>query len=57
MPPYAGADFLLLEYAANDRLYLPVYRMDQVQRYVSSDGPQPKLDRLGGATGRHRPVT
>jgi transcription-repair coupling factor (superfamily II helicase) len=44
------ADFLLLEYAGGDRLYLPVYRMDQVQKFSAGDGVEPKLDRLGGVT-------
>jgi transcription-repair coupling factor (superfamily II helicase) len=41
-------DFLLLEYAGNDRLYLPVDRINLVQRYVGSEGGEPKPDRLGG---------
>jgi transcription-repair coupling factor (superfamily II helicase) len=43
-----GGDFLLLEYAGNDRLYLPVDRINLVQRYVGADGLQPSLDKLGG---------
>jgi transcription-repair coupling factor (superfamily II helicase) len=42
-------DFLLLEYAGGDRLYLPVDRINLVQRYVGSEGVDPVLDRLGGA--------
>ncbi len=42
-------DFLWLEFAGNDRLYLPVRRIDQVQRYVGADDASPRLDRLGGA--------
>ena len=39
-------DFLLIEYAGNDKLYLPVYRLDLVQRYVGAqDGVS--LDKLG----------
>ncbi len=41
-------DFLLLEYAGNDRLYLPIDRINLVQRYVGADGVTPVLDRLGG---------
>ncbi len=44
------ADFLNLEFAGKDRLYLPVYRMNQVQKYLGAEGKEPKLDRLGGAT-------
>jgi transcription-repair coupling factor (superfamily II helicase) len=38
-------DFLHLEYASSDRLYIPVERMDRVERYI---GPaEPRLSRLG----------
>ncbi|MBI2605597.1 MAG: transcription-repair coupling factor [Deltaproteobacteria bacterium] len=41
-------DFLLLQYAGTDRLYLPVYRLDQVQRYVGAEhGSSAPLDKLG----------
>lgn len=42
-------DFLLLEYAGGDKLYLPVDRINLVQRYVGAEGIEPHLDRLGGA--------
>jgi transcription-repair coupling factor (superfamily II helicase) len=41
-------DYLLLQYDAEDRLYLPVDRLGQVQRYKGPDGAAPALDRLGG---------
>ena len=45
------ADFLLLEYAGGDRLYVPVYRMNLVQKHAGAgEGEQLKLDRLGGVT-------
>lgn len=44
-----GGDFLLLEYAGKDKLYLPVDRINLVQRYVGGEGSEPSLDRLGGA--------
>lgn len=43
-------DFLLIEYQGNDRLYLPVDRIDQIQRYIGPDGFVPKVDKLGGAS-------
>ena len=43
-------DFLLLEYAGGDRLYLPVDRINLVQRYVGAEGIEPRIDRLGGAS-------
>ncbi|MCM2278020.1 MAG: transcription-repair coupling factor [Oligoflexia bacterium] len=42
----APSDFLLLEYANKDRLYLPVYRLNAVQKYVGA-GEGVALDRLG----------
>ena len=45
-------DFLHLEYAGGDRLYLPVDRISLVQKYVGPDGAAPALDKLGGAAGR-----
>lgn len=42
----APSDFLLLEYANKDKLYLPVYRLNIIQKYIgASDGIS--LDRLG----------
>ena len=41
-------DFLHLEYAGGDRLYVPVDRINVVQRYVSADSAAPALDKLGG---------
>ncbi len=43
-------DFLLLEYLENDRLYIPVDRLDQIQRYVGPEGFAPRVDRLGGSS-------
>jgi transcription-repair coupling factor (superfamily II helicase) len=41
-------EFLHLEYEGGDRLYLPVDRINVVQKYIGGDGAQPALDRLGG---------
>jgi len=44
-------DYLHVEYAGGDRLYLPVDRINLVERYVGgSDGKAPALDRLGGTS-------
>ena len=42
------SDFLLLEYLGGDKLYLPVYRLNLVGRYIGSGDSAPPLDRLGG---------
>ncbi len=39
-------EFLLLEYAGGDKLYLPIYRLDTVQKYSHEDA-EPTLDTLG----------
>ncbi|MGZ8842680.1 MAG: transcription-repair coupling factor [Pyrinomonadaceae bacterium] len=41
-------EFMLLYYAEEAKLYVPVERLDLVQRYSSAEGNQPALDRLGG---------
>ncbi|MGM0645179.1 MAG: transcription-repair coupling factor [Thermodesulfobacteriota bacterium] len=46
----AGQDYLLLEYADSDKLYVPVDRLNLVQRYQGAEGASPPLDRLGSQT-------
>ena len=41
-------EFMLLVYADNAKLFVPVERLDLVSRYCSSEGVEPALDRLGG---------
>jgi len=42
-------DFMLLTYQDDARLYVPLERLDLVEKYRSSgDGAKPTLDRLGG---------
>lgn len=43
-------DFLLLEYAGNDKLYLPVDRLSLTQRFKSVNESFPQLDRLGSTS-------
>jgi transcription-repair coupling factor (superfamily II helicase) len=43
-------DYLHLEYLGGDRLYLPVDRINLVQRYMSGEGATPSLDKLGGTS-------
>ncbi len=44
------AEFMLLEYAEAARLYVPLTRLDLVQKYRSSEGAKPVLNHLGSAT-------
>ncbi|MBI2685736.1 MAG: transcription-repair coupling factor [Acidobacteria bacterium] len=43
-------EFLLLEYAGESRLYVPMSRLDLVQKYRGAGEQKPSLDRLGGVT-------
>ena len=42
------ADYLLLEYAGQDKLYLPVTRINLVQRFAGAESATPRIDKLGG---------
>jgi transcription-repair coupling factor (superfamily II helicase) len=42
-----NGEFLLLEYADDAKLYVPLTRLDLVQKYQSLGGAAPRLDRLG----------
>jgi transcription-repair coupling factor (superfamily II helicase) len=44
-------DFMLLEYAGDAKLYVPLARLDLIQKYRGAgEGSTPTLDRLGGVT-------
>jgi transcription-repair coupling factor (superfamily II helicase) len=44
-------DFMLLEYAGEAKLYVPLARLDLIQKYRGAgEGAAPGLDRLGGVT-------
>ncbi|WP_137792167.1 transcription-repair coupling factor [Bacillus sp. E(2018)] len=42
-------DYLHIKYSGNDKLYVPVEQIDQVQKYVGSEGKEPKIYSLGGS--------
>jgi transcription-repair coupling factor (superfamily II helicase) len=44
-----NAEFMLLEYADAARLYVPLTRLDLIQKYRSSEGTKPALSSLGTA--------
>ena len=44
------SDYLNLSYRGGDKLYLPVDRMQMVQKYMGVEGIEPALDKLGGKT-------
>jgi transcription-repair coupling factor (superfamily II helicase) len=47
-------DFMVLEYAGESKLYVPLTRMDLVEKYRGAGESGPPLDRLGGATWTQR---
>ncbi len=46
----AQGDYMLLEYAGGAKLYVPLTRMDLVQRWRGGGDAKPALDRMGGVT-------
>lgn len=46
----AKGDYMLLEYAQEAKLYVPLTRIDLVQRFRGAGEAKPALDRMGGAT-------
>ena len=47
-------EFMLLRYAEDSRLYVPLERMDLVQSYRVVEGVHPPLDKLGGTAWNSR---
>ncbi len=41
-------DYLVIDYADDDRIYVPVTQLDRVQKYIGSEGPAASVDTLGG---------
>ncbi|RKJ04662.1 DEAD/DEAH box helicase, partial [Butyricicoccus sp. 1XD8-22] len=41
-------DYLHISYQGNDTLYVPVDQIELVQKYVGSEGKEPKMYKLGG---------
>jgi len=42
-------DYLKIQYAGTDRLFVPVEQMNLVQKYIGNEGAAPKLYKLGGS--------
>ncbi len=43
----AHREYLQVDYAAGDRLYVPTYQGDRLSRYVGAKAEPPRIDRLG----------
>jgi transcription-repair coupling factor (superfamily II helicase) len=46
----SSKEFVLLSYQNDAKLYVPVERLDLIQKYSSMGGTRPTLDRLGGTS-------
>ncbi len=44
----AESEFLVLRYLGGDKIYVPLDRLDLVQKYAGVDGKTPRMDVLGG---------
>ena len=42
-------DYLVIEYKGNDKLYIPVEKIELITKYSSNGGIEPKLNKLGGS--------
>jgi len=40
-------DYLMIEYKGNDKLYIPVEKLDYITKYSGKEGASPKLNKLG----------
>jgi transcription-repair coupling factor (superfamily II helicase) len=47
--PAGAVDLLVVEYQGGDKLFLPVYRLNQIQKLQAGEGSE-RVDRLGGQT-------
>jgi transcription-repair coupling factor (superfamily II helicase) len=50
----ATGEFMFLKYAGDAKLYVPLARIDLVQKYQSLGGVEPQLDRLGTTVWENR---
>lgn len=44
----AERDYLHIQYAGADRLFVPADQIDRVQRYIGGEGSPPPINRIGG---------
>jgi transcription-repair coupling factor (superfamily II helicase) len=43
-----GREFMILTYYGDDKIYVPLERLDLIQKYSSGENAHPPLDKLGG---------
>ena len=42
-------DYLLLQYAGDDKLYVPVEQVGMLHKYIGNEGQAPRLSKMGGS--------
>lgn len=47
-------DFIKIEYAGEEFLYIPLEQLNLVQRYIGNGGDSPRLDTIGGKSWENR---
>jgi transcription-repair coupling factor (superfamily II helicase) len=47
-------DYIRLEYADNEAVFIPIEQVNMVQRYIGSEGSAPRLDKIGGKSWEKR---
>ncbi len=52
-PQSGSGEFVILEYLGGDKLYVPVEKLDLLEKYSGPEGQKPRIEKLGG-TGWER---
>ncbi|ULQ59867.1 transcription-repair coupling factor [Brucepastera parasyntrophica] len=47
-------DYIKLEYADNETVFIPIEQVNLIQRYIGNEGENPRLDRLGSKSWENR---
>jgi transcription-repair coupling factor (superfamily II helicase) len=47
-------DYIQLEYADSETIFIPIEQVNLVQKYIGSEGAAPRLDRIGGQSWETR---
>ncbi len=47
-------DYIKLEYADNETVFIPIEQVNLVQRYIGNEGDAPRLDRIGSKSWENR---
>ena len=47
-------DYIQLEYAGEETIFIPIEQVNLVQRYIGQEGREPRLDRIGGKSWENR---